>query len=153
MDVPATILTGVVSGVASGLVLTIVLWGWRKCHGRRERRDQIKYVAELIHDARQRVLCPATHLGLLNTLLGEENSVTEDQLSNIHYERFRFDLSSALSGRCTRLTYDEVAKISEIFLRDRELVPPNHAFSRKSLRSLFRKAESIKELGLKPLEC
>ena len=112
-----------------------------------------KYVAELIHDGRQRVLSPSKHLDLLNAMLGEGNAVTANGLSNLHYERFRFDLSSALSERCTRLTYDEIAKISKIFLRDQEFFPPNHAFSQADLSSRFRKAESIKGLGLKPLEC
>ena len=151
MDFWTAIGTGAASGVASGLILAIFLGIWRKCQERRERQDQIEYIAELIHDGRRGVLFSDAHLGLLNAMLGEEKSVTEDQLSNLKYEQFKLDLSSALSGRCTRLTYDEIAQVRKIFLRDYELFP-GHTFPREKLRNCFRKAESIQWLDLKPPE-
>lgn len=158
MDFWTTVLTGAVSGVASGLVLAGLFWLGRKAYKRRERLDQIKYIATLIEHGWENMLSVEDSVGMLNALKqnvhGKDTElVTLDQLSQSCYKTFRFQLSSALSKRCTRLTYDEIQEVRKAFLQLHDLFPDSDfSASRVVHLSSFRDAESIEWLGLKPMK-
>ena len=144
------ICTGVVGGVATGVILALYFELQRKCIRWWEREEQIKYLAALIEDARKKIL-EVEKLRLPDPPMpAVDSSIFEDIRSSYH-KKFRVELTSTLSNRCTRMTYDEREQVSEIFLRHHEIFPDSH-FSRANHVERFSMAESITWLGLKPMK-
>ena len=144
-----TIGIGAIQGVASGLILACLfwLWGlWQRCS---ERRDQISYIENLLKYWRKRILT-ADKLRLPDPPMPKEDSLIREEMRGVFHQHFRIELDSALSQRCTRLTYDEIEQVRDIFLRQHELNPDTF-FRRSDHVRTFLKAESIKWLGLGPM--
>ena len=138
---------GVIQGVASGLILAGVFWLWGLCQKRSERRDQIRYIATLIRYSREKILTLDKY-HLPDPPMPKVDSRIRGQIRDTYQKKFRIELSSALSQRCTRLTYDEMEQVREIFLRQHEVQPDT--FYPINVKT-FLAAESIKWLGLDPM--
>ena len=144
-----TIGIGAIQGVASGVILAGLFWLWGRLHRRFERREQIRYIAALIKYWRKRILT-ADKLRLPGSPMPKEDSLIREDFRALFHKGFRIELDSALSQRCTRLTYDEVEQVREIFFRRHEL-NPDTSYRRDDHVTEFLEAESIKWLGLDPM--
>ena len=142
----------VTEGVVIGLVLAVLAWIWRKYHEWQERRDQIKYIATFLERERHALLVTIDSVRIPGTPLPEDpdDSRIRGKLRWSRHKFFRLDLHSVLFERCTRLTYDEIAAVRDLFLRHYEVFP-DAAHTEHLVRS-FREAESIKWLGMKPMK-
>ena len=146
-----TFWTVVTEGVAISLMLAGLAWIWRKCHERREHRGQIEYIATFLERERQALIITIDRVRIPGTPLPEDpgDSRIREKLRWSRHKLFRMDLHSVLFQRCTQLTYDETAQVRDLFLRHYEMFPDSA--NKEDLVRSFRKAESIKWLGLKPM--
>ena len=105
---------GMIHGVASGVILAGLFWLWGRLHRRFERREQITYIAKLLKYWRKEILTP-DKWGLPDPPMPKEDSHIREELRCLLHGHFRIELDSALSQRCTRLTYDEIEQVREFF--------------------------------------
>ena len=136
---------GVFSGVASGLVLALFFGGGNFIHKYRERKDQVQYLSDLIVQFRTRILDTKEDL-----FVAEINqTLTRENVRKTYYDDLRRQLESALAGRCSRLTYDEIQQVNATFVWLHKLYP-KFVPTEKWYIDTFQKAESINWLRLPP---
>ena len=103
------IIGGIVSGVASGVVLAIFFWSIGIFRQRSERKEQIQYLACLITTHRERMYKPAY---LPNDPV--ESDIGKDIFRKTQFERMKNEVGTALDGRCSRLSFDEINHLRRI---------------------------------------
>ena len=140
-----TVTLGVIAGVASGLILTMFFWLRDQRRERREKGDQVKYLSELIVKFRKRVFETTEML----TFKDRGDGVSADYVRKLHFDNFATELKSILSGRSSRLTFEETQEVKDIFLElhtvDTDFIPDKHWYREK-----FEKAASISWLRVTP---
>lgn len=151
IEILLTILSGVFSGVASGLILWKFFGKWTERQDSQERRNQIKHIAKVIEHWRKEIFSVKESFVLKLLPKSEMGPRATEILRDSYHKIFRIELASALNQHCTKLSYDEVEEVRKIFLRQFEAYP-ELTVSKGRLELSFRTAESIRWLGLKPLE-
>ena len=110
------VLEGIASGVASGfivgLILAVFFWLTSHFQKRRERRDQIQFLSTVIDDFSEQILnnkirSPDGFHAL------PENS-RDSYKKELFLEMYR-QIDSALQGRASQLTYDEIQDVRRVF--------------------------------------
>lgn len=101
-----TLLTGTVAGAAGGLVAATVIGLWRWYRGRRERADQIAYIASVI----------VRHRALIYGVSGAR-AMERDNERYFHYCDFYEDLKRVLERRTSKLSFDEIEEIDGLLVR------------------------------------
>jgi len=136
---------GLFSGVASGLVLALFFGLRDYVRKRLERRDQVKYVSELIVKFRNKIF--ETTEGVLFEDTGQ--GFSKHYVRKLHFDSLRKQLESVLEGRSSRLTFDETQQVNDIFLEfhtlDPELMPDEQWYRKK-----FGQAAAINWLRVTP---
>ena len=102
----ATLLTGTVAGAAGGLVAATVMGLWRWYRGRRERADQVAYLASVI----------VRHRTLIYGVSGAR-AMDRDDERYLHYCDFYEDLKRVLKRRTSKLSFDEIEEIDGLLVR------------------------------------
>ena len=101
---------GVVIGVSSGLILSLVLWLIDVGKHILERRDQLKYIADIITTNRDRIL-DAQDLHHPPT----NRTIEKVDLRRLHYDAMRRELEAVFVGRASHISYDETSEIRKPF--------------------------------------
>ena len=149
MDFLTPIWTGTISGVASGFVLAFCFSVWRKRQERRERKDQVEYIATLIECAKKDILNSVDQIRFPDATEPEHpyDSAMRERIRATRHERFRIELASTLSQYCSRLTPAEKQELHGLFLMNHEVFPDT-ILSKEQIVGSFRRAESMTWLGL-----
>ena len=136
---------GLFSGVASGLVLALFFGCRDYIRKRLERRDQVKYISELIVKFRNRIFEATEDVRFEDTGQG----FSKHYVRKLHFDSLRRELESVLAGRSSRLTFHETQQVNDIFLEfhtlDPKLMPDE-----KWYKSKFQQAASINWLRVTP---
>lgn len=136
---------GAIAGIASGLILASIFW-LKSCNDEHtERRDQVKYLSDLIAGFRTQILDTKEDVFVPRT----NQTLSRNNIRKVLYDDLRRQLESALAGRSSRLTYDEIREVHNVFIGLHKLYPkfiPNEEW----YINTFQKAESINWLKLTP---
>ena len=140
--ISAKIIEGVVIGVSSGLILSLFVWVKDFANKRVERREQIKYLAQLIAKYRDLIYNAETvYLPPMN------REVQRSEFCKAYYEDMRRQLEAAFQNRTSRLSYDEIKKVRDAFYTD---LFPTVVLNDKAYNNIFEELKSIKWLKLLP---
>ena len=137
---PVTI--GVVVLVLTAAVLFAVNRGYDGFRNDTERKDQIRYFAHLIEEARY---------DIYNTDAQKYSDGTPTSLQmarTFRYEQLQRDVRSALDGRASQLTYDEVHALESVFMSG---YPVWRGLDEPQIDWIFAYFESLEWLGLNPM--
>lgn len=143
------IIAGIIAGTIAGIVAGLVLAGFSEHNDRidkrEKRRDQVKYLSDLIaafrtqiFDTKEDVFFPPTN-----------QTLSRDNIRKARFDELRRELESALAERSSRLTYDEIRQVKNVFIGLHKL-HPKLVPTAKWYIDTFRKAESINWLKLPP---
>ena len=136
------ILQGIFIGVTSGIILSLFFWGRGYLEGHFERRDQIRYLANVITDFRDQIYGAET---LEVTLGDQKQTVEKDNLRKVYFDDMRTQVESILQGRASRLSYDEINQVRRVFYTD---LYPTLILNEKGYNKIFDEMESIEWLKL-----
>lgn len=151
---------GVVIGVSSGLILSVVISAIGAVSGAIERRDQIRYLANLLTDYRDIILYDRdeTVSSAVKVITPRYDSEAQAQVVvrwSLYDNNMRSRLESALQGRASRLSYDEIREVRNAALNHGDVVrrtAPDSGvqnfISEAGYRQLFRRLECIDWLGM-----
>lgn len=142
------IVSGIVSGVSAGIVLAAFLGGVDRFRAYTKKRNQIRYLSNLIANFRGKIL--GVHEDIPHPTDG--NPITVDQVRKVLYNDFLRQLDSALSGRTSELTYDEIQSLRSVFWGAYNRLLGDKLWSKELYVRTFKETESISWLGLSPYE-
>ena len=140
--------SGIVSGVSAGIVLAVFFGTIDRIRAYTKKRDQIRYLSNLIANSRGKIL--EVHEDVPHPTDG--NPITVDQVRKVLYNDFLRQLDSALSGRTSELTYDEVESIRSVFWDAYNRLLGDKLWPEDLYLRTFKKTESIKWLRLSPYD-
>ena len=145
-DAEIGFVVGVLATIASTSIIGLVVWIWKRNRGNREKKNQLESIRKLIIKFRRMIFDVKSdlHIPQLKT------TKSVDELRSAYYGHFRRQLTSALDGRTSQLTFDEIEEIRTIFLGLHEL-HPNFVPNEKWYVNTFNQAVSIKWLRLTPM--
>ena len=129
---------GVVIGVCSGVILTILTAGFGAISRSFERCEQVQYVTDLINYHRDLIYEAA------DAQVGQRH-ISRDEWRLFFYKEMTNTLDSVLSERSTRLSYDEVAEVKDALIPDMILESAQYE---AMYDGLFERLDSIEWLGL-----
>lgn len=139
------ICSGIVIGVSVGLTTAIILslgsWliEWYDDH--QERRDQVRYFAEIIEVYRDSIFNAEAKR------MPDDTIIHEEAVRTYEYEAMQRHVRSALDGRASQLTFDEVWQLERVF----EIGYPDPRWlSYSQIDQVFAFLESLDWLGLEP---
>lgn len=140
-EIVKSIMTGIVSGVAAGVVLTWFLEQRSRERRCLERKEQIEHFSKMIVNFEKDIFGPPRFpvLAALRPL---------EQRRKTSYEIFRKRLESALDGRANRLHFDEIEHLRIIFLDEFNWQKPDFTPSEEWYSQRFGMAVSLKWLEL-----
>ena len=138
------ILEGIVIGVTSGIILSLFFWTTGRIENRIERRDQIRYLASVIETSRGLIYSAET---IEITLGSKKQRLERDDIRKTYYDDMRRQVDSILQGRASRLSYDEINEVRNVFYTD---LYPTVVLNDKGYNNIFGKLESIEWLKLSP---
>ena len=129
------ILIGVGSGVVLSLLSAVVLFvsRWKR------RRNQIQYIRSLIFDFRRKILAAEPF-----------RDYTRQDVQKAYFDDMKRQLSAALEGRATELSFDEVNAIKTIVVGFADLFPQLILNEEGYNKQIFFKLEAVKWLKLPP---
>ena len=136
----------IVSGVVVGLVLAGFFWLKDRHKAYKERSEQITYISELLMDYRKKIL-NATDVPHPK---GKE-TISVHQVRKIFYNKLKGRLDSAISGRASRLTYDEIESVRRIFFEGYNEVLSDRLFPEEIYVKIFDSAKSLEWLNVLPM--
>ena len=140
--ISANIIEGVVIGVSSGLILSLFFGGKDFVNKRIERQDQIKYLVQLITKYRD-LICKAD----TEYLPAVGQKAQKSELRKAYYDDLRRQLEAALQNRTSRLSYDEIKEVRDVFFTD---LFPSVVLNDEGYNNIFEGLKSIKWLKLPP---
>ena len=143
---PGDVTNGIVSGVSAGVVLAAFFGAIDYLRSRTKRRGQIRYLSTLIADYREKILKERQDISHPE---GGDPITVDQQRKTLHNELLR-QLDSALSGRVSELTYDEVESVRSVFWSAHHRLLGDRLWPEELYTTTFESAESIKWLGLTP---
>ena len=144
-NISAGIITGVFSGVASGLILALFFWAKVYVDNYLARGDQIKFLSGLIEKFESRIFSINDDIHVSHL----QQTLPKDKVRRTYFKDLKRQLESALDGRSSRLTFDEIEELRVIFIELHDLYPdlsPNEQW----YSDTFQKARSVKWLKLTP---
>lgn len=97
----ASVFSGATAGIMAGIVLAVFFESIRRYKQGRERRDQIRYIAQTINKTRDLIL---------NDKIRRSPDQSHESIENSKRALFRYmceTLAQMLDGRATRLSFDE----------------------------------------------
>ena len=100
----------------------------------------MRYLARLIDDYRSRIYSAAD-------FEFRQQSATRDQMRKVHYDGMRRTVRSVLRERSSRLSYDEVTDVRNVFAPYDQY--PTRVLSEEIYDSIFEQLDSIEWLGLR----
>ena len=131
----AEIIEGVVIGFSSGVILSLFFGGMGYVNKYIKRRNQIRYFAQLILKYR------ALIHNAKGTYFAKE--VQRSEFCKAYYEDMTRQLDSTLTNRSSRLSYDEIKEVRDVF--DTDLFP-GVVLNDRGYDNIFDGQESIKWL-------
>ena len=141
-------ISGIVSGVSAGIVLAVFFGTIDRFRAHTKKRDQIRYVSNLIADFRGKIL--EVHEDVPHPMGGD--SITMHQLRKVLYDDLLKQLDSALSGRTSELTYNQVESVRSVFWGAYHKLLSDKLWPEELYVRTFKEAESIKWLRLSPYD-
>ena len=141
------ITSGIVSGVAAGVVLAVFFGVIDRIRTHTKRADQIRYLSALIADYRRKIL--DVRQDIPHPAGGD--AITVHQQRKLLHDDLLRRLDSALSGRTSELTYDEVESVRSVFWGVYNRLLGVRLWPEELYVETFKRAASIKWLGLPPL--
>ena len=144
-NISVGIITGVFSGVASGLILALFFWAKAYVAKYSARKDQIKFLSRLIEKFESLIFSINDDIHVSHL----QQTFPKDEVRRAYFNDLKRQLESALDGRSSRLTFDEIEELRVIFIELHDLYPgfsPNE----QCYSDTFRKARSVKWLKLTP---
>lgn len=156
-----SVIEGLVSGVAAGLVLAAFFWAIDICRKASERKKQVRHLSSIISDHRKKMYKPTLPIDLLKELASDpfvmkvvsELAANTDVLRKGLFRSMKLQLIAALDGRCSRLTFDEIHQLRTLLETIDELLdmmPPSRErlWTDEFCGKLFDGIEGIKWLNL-----
>ena len=140
--ISAEIIEGIVIGVSSGIILSLFFGGKNYINKHVERRDQIKFLAQILVKNRDLIFNAKS---MRHPLSGIE--AKREEVRKAYFEDMRRQLESVLQNRASRLSYDEIKEVKDIFFTD---LFPDVVLNEKGYESIFNNLEAIKWLNLPP---
>ena len=134
------IIEGIVIGVSSGIILSLVFLAKDITNKFVERREQIRYLSNLIAKSRDRI-----HDAKTEYFPEVKKEVTRAEFCKMYYDEMRKELEPVLKHRSSRLSYDEIKEVRKVFFTD---LFPNAVLNEKGYEGMFKELESIKWLKL-----
>ncbi len=138
------IFEGLAIGVSSGIILSLCFWIKDLVNTRNERRNQIRYLSELLAKYRQMIYDASDFYAH-----GLNKTCRKDDVRKAYYDYMRKKVQSTLDGRSSRLSFDEIEAVRTVFYTD--LFPTvTVTLNEKGYDQIFDKLESFKWLKLPP---
>ena len=142
--ISSDVTNGIVSGVAAGIVLTVFFAAIDHIRTHAKRTDQIRYLSTLISDYRGKILDVREDIPHPT----DGDPITVHQQRKLLHNQLLRQLDSALSGRTSELTYDEVESVRSVFWSAYNRLLGDKLWPEERYLETFKRAESIKWLGL-----
>ena len=141
---------GVVVGVSAGIITSLImgLFSWLKYW--KEKRNQRIHLVKTISHFRSEVY-DAVALEPSNDI---PRPPTKRDVQKAHYSEFRRQMESILQGRSSRLSFDEIQSVRDVFFTDRfplEIQASMH-LGDELYNKIFDDLQSLKWLKLPPRE-
>ena len=136
---------GVVTGVTSGLILALFFWAKAYVDNYVARKDQIKFLSRLIEKFESLIFGINDEIHVQHF----QQTFPRDQARQAYFDDLRRQLESALAGRSSRLTFDEIEELRVIFIGLHDVFP-NFRPNEEWYSNTFQKARSVKWLKLTP---
>ena len=151
------IVTGIIAGVSAGLILAAFSYGKQHIDYQLERRDQIKYIRQIV-EGFQRGVLSAEHAANHPNPPPIENMPTANQFRWVTVESTYEELEKTLEGRAGTLTFKEKKQLLDAF-EWYTLFRPSGAFGYKETvigeaqyHDMFDNLEEIDWLKLKVVD-
>ena len=135
-------IVGILIAVLSGIILSLFLWPKDFVKNYMKRRDQIRYLVNLIVKYRDLILNART-IYVSNI----DQEIKREEICKAYFEDMRRQVESALKDRASQLSYDEIEDVRGVFFTD---LYPTVILNDKGYDVIFKKLESIKWLKLPP---
>ena len=136
---------GIITGVTSGVILALFFWAKAYVENYLARKDQIKFLSRLIEKFESLIFGVNDDIHVPHL----QQTFPKDQARKAYFDDLKRQLDSALAGRSSRLTFDEIEELRVIFIGLHDLFPdfrPN----KKWYSDTFQNARSVKWLKLTP---
>lgn len=143
--------TGMVGILLTVIVLTAFIqfgyWVWKRIRMHKERRRQLKFIANEIAQCRTRIL----DLGEDNPYPQKHGNASIHQIRYLHYEHMHIRLESALSDQTSRLTNEEVEALQNILFGAKYRMLKDTLFSKPFYVTTFEEVRALHWLNLPPM--
>ena len=140
-----SVVQGILIGVSSGAILTLFFGVMSFVNMRRERSDQVKYLANEMKKFRD-LIHQATDLKLQ---LGPQFvNHSQAQVRKAYFEDMRRQVETILENRASRLSADEIMDVRNVFFTD---LFPGVELNSSGYDRLFSELSTIKWLDLPEL--
>lgn len=136
----ARIIEGILIGVASGLVLSVVYWINTEARQRLQKTDQVQHITKIIETKRKVILSSDPH-----EIPGA--TIMYSDLRRRRFERMLRGLETVLRERSSSLSADEINAASKILSED-SLVVDENLLTEEIYNYFFFELEAIKWSGL-----
>ena len=120
--------------------MALVLWPKDFVKNYIERRDQIRYLVNLIVKYRDLILNAQTIY-----VSSIDREIKREEICKAYFEDMRKQLESALEDRSSQLSYDEIKGVRGVFFTD---LYPTVILNDKGYDAIFKELESIKWLKI-----
>ena len=140
------VFVGTTIGVASGVILALFSWMRERMSSVFERRDQIRYIREVLVNSRDKILGATDISG--SSIGAPVSRLAESDLQKAYFEDMNRQLEAALDGRATRLTFDEINAVRTLTVRGLTYLFPSVALNDKGYRPIFKQLEDLEWLKL-----
>ena len=108
------IITGIIAGVSAGLILAAFSFAKQHIDHRMERRDQIKYIRQIVEDFQERVLS-AEEVRTHPTAPKIDNMPSVHEFRWVSLKHTYERVVNTLEGRADSLTFDEKKQLLDAF--------------------------------------
>ena len=141
--ISAKTIKAVVIGVSSGIIVSLFLGVNDFANKRIERQDQIKYLVQEITMYREFISNAEARYHRR-----AKREIQRRELQKAYYDNMRQKLEEALQNNASRLSFEEIKELRDVFLFIDSL-PPN-GFDDERYNYIFERLKSIKWLKLPP---
>ena len=144
-EVGSGIISGATGGAIAGLVVSVILGAYRLIAAKCRRKDQVKHIREMITNDREQLY------GVFDEETASVDRPSPDVFRHALFGGMRRELESALDGRSSEITFDEIRQIRRTFVVDdllRRKTPDSHPKGLRHYDGIFGELEKIAWLEL-----